>query len=139
MFIQSADLVIEKRGDISRINVYVQEKEPATYRLAKMNLALRGISHNLGGEADSSFTHDLHKGLYFNYIMSYAPFNLQGGYNDNLKNDSRWADYVTPPESNANYAWVLHILSHLKPLDGVAGFLLANGALGDGDTLEIRI
>ena len=138
MFIQSAELVKAKRGDISRINVYGQEKEPATYRLAKMNLALRGISHNLGGEADSSFTHDLHKGLYFNYIMANPPFNLKGWYNDNLKSDSRWADYVTPPESNANYAWILHILSHLKPLDGVAGFLLANGALGDSDTLEIR-
>ncbi len=138
MFIQSAELVKAKRGDISRINVYGQEKEPATYRLAKMNLALRGISHNLGGEADSSFTHDLHKGLYFNYIMANPPFNLKGWYNDNLKNDSRWADYATPPESNANYAWILHILSHLKPLDGVAGFLLANGALGDSDTLTIR-
>ncbi|MBR3262650.1 MAG: N-6 DNA methylase [Lachnospiraceae bacterium] len=138
MFIQSAELVRAKRGDISRINVYGQEKEPATYRLAKMNLALRGISHNLGGEADSSFTHDLHKGLYFNYIMANPPFNLKGWYNDNLKSDSRWADYVTPPESNANYAWILHILSHLKPLVGVAGFLLANGALGDSDTLEIR-
>ena len=138
MFIQSAELVKAKRGDISRINVYGQEKEPATYRLAKMNLALRGISHNLGDEADSSFTHDLHKGLYFNYIMANPPFNLKGWYNDNLKNDSRWIDYTTPPESNANYAWILHILSHLKPLDGVAGFLLANGALGDSDTLDIR-
>ena len=138
MFIQSAELVKAKRGDISRINVYGQEKEPATYRLAKMNLALRGISHYLGDEADSSFTHDLHKGLYFNYIMANPPFNLKGWYDDNLKNDPRWADYVTPPESNANYAWILHILSHLKPLDGVAGFLLANGALGDSDTLTIR-
>ena len=138
MFIQSAELVKAKRGDISRINVYGQEKEPATYRLAKMNLALRGISHNLGGEADSSFTHDLHRGLYFNYIMANPPFNLKGWYNDNLKSDSRWADYSTPPESNANYAWILHMLSHLKPLDGVAGFLLANGALGDEDTLAIR-
>ena len=138
MFIQSAELVKAKRGDISRINVYGQEKEPATYRLAKMNLALRGISHNLGNEADSSFTHDLHKGLYFNYIMANPPFNLKGWYNDNLKTDSRWADYTTPPESNANYAWILHILSHLKPLEGVAGFLLANGALGDDDTLAIR-
>ena len=138
MFIQSAELVKAKRGDISRINVYGQEKEPATYRLAKMNLALRGISHNLGDEADSSFTHDLHKGLYFNYIMANPPFNLKGWYNDNLKNDSRWINYTTPPESNANYAWILHILSHLKPLDGVAGFLLANGALGDSDTLAIR-
>lgn len=138
MFVQSTDLIREKHGDISRINVYGQEKEAATYRLAKMNLALRGISHNLGDESDSTFTHDLHKGLYFNYIMANPPFNLKGWYDDNLKNDSRWADYTTPPESNANYAWILHILSHLKPLDGVAGFLLANGALGDSDTAEIR-
>lgn len=138
MFIQSADLITAKHGDISRINVYGQEKEPATWRLAKMNLALRGISHNLGEEADSTFTHDLHKGLYFNYIMANPPFNLKGWYNENLKNDSRWTDYTTPPESNANYAWILHILSHLKALDGVAGFLLANGALGDSDTEGIR-
>lgn len=138
MFIQSADLIRAKKGDLSRINVYGQEKEPATYRLAKMNLALRGISHNLGAESDSSFTHDLHRGLYFNYIMANPPFNLKGWFNDNLKNDSRWTDYATPPESNANYAWILHILSHLKPLNGVAGFLLANGALGDSDTVEIR-
>ena len=138
MFIQSADLIRKKRGDISRINIYGQEKEPATYRLAKMNLALRVISHNLGEEADSTFTHDLHKGLYFDYIMANPPFNLKGWYDENLKNDSRWADYVTPPESNANYAWILHILSHLKATKGVAGFLLANGALGDSDTLEIR-
>lgn len=138
MFIQSAELVKAKQGDISRINVYGQEKEPATYRLAKMNLALRGISHNLGESSDSSFSHDLHKGLYFNYIMANPPFNLKGWYDENLKADARWADYAPPPESNANYAWILHILSHLKPLDGVAGFLLANGALGDSDTLEIR-
>ena len=138
MFIQSTDLIREKRGDISRINIYGQEKEPATYRLAKMNLALRGISHNLGETSDSSFTHDLHKGIYFDYIMANPPFNLKGWYDDNLKNDSRWADYTTPPDSNANYAWILHMLSHLKPLKGVAGFLLANGALGDSDTLAIR-
>lgn len=138
MFVQSADIIREKHGDISRINVYGQEKEAATYRLAKMNLALRGISHHLGGESDSTFTHDLHKGLYFHYIMANPPFNLKGWYDENLKNDSRWVDYGTPPESNANYAWILHMLSHLKPLDGVAGFLLANGALGDSDTLEIR-
>lgn len=138
MFIQSAELVKEKRGDISRINVYGQEKEAATYRLAKMNLALRGISHNLGSESDSSFTHDLHKGIYFDYIMANPPFNLKGWFDENLRNDARWADYETPPESNANYAWILHILSHLRPLNGVAGFLLANGALGDSDTVRIR-
>ena len=138
MFIQSAELVKAKTGDISRINVYGQEKEAATYRLAKMNLALRGISHNLGEASESTFTKDLHKGIYFNYIMANPPFNLKGWYDENLKNDSRWADYTTPPESNANYAWILHMLSHLKPLDGVAGFLLANGALGDSDTVAIR-
>lgn len=138
MFIQSADLVKARQGNIEKINIYGQEKEPATYRLAKMNLALRGLSHHLGDEADSSFTHDLHKGLYFNYIMANPPFNLKSWYNDNLHDDARWADYATPPESNANYAWILHMLSHLKPSDGVAGFLLANGALNDSDTLTIR-
>lgn len=138
MFIQSSELVKAKQGDISRINVYGQEKEAATYRLAKMNLALRGISHNLGPESDSSFTNDLHKGLYFDYIMANPPFNLKGWWNENLSSDARWADYAIPPEGNANYAWILHMLSHLKPLSGVAGFLLANGALGDTDALEIR-
>ncbi|MBR0420184.1 MAG: N-6 DNA methylase [Erysipelotrichaceae bacterium] len=138
MFIQSADLVKSKQGNLNSINVYGQEKDATTYRLAKMNLALRGISHNLGETNDSSFTHDLHKGLYFDYIMANPPFNLKGWYDDNLKNDSRWSDYETPPESNANYAWVLHMLSHLKPKDGVAGFLLANGALNDEDTVNIR-
>lgn len=138
MFIQSAELVKSKQGDINRINVYGQEKEAATYRLAKMNLALRGISHNLGETSDSTFLNDLHRGLYFDYIMANPPFNLKGWYDDNLKEDPRWTDYVTPPDSNANYAWILHMLSHLKPGKGVAGFLLANGALNDSDTLEIR-
>ena len=138
MFIQSAELVKSKQGNLNSINIYGQEKEPATYRLAKMNLALRGISHHLGEEADSSFTNDLHKGVYFDYIMANPPFNLKGWYNSNLANDARWSDYKTPPESNANYAWILHMLSHLKKSNGVAGFLLANGALNDSDTLEIR-
>lgn len=138
MFIQSAELVKSRQGDINRINIYGQEKDAATYRLAKMNLALRGISHDLGETNDSSFTNDLHKGMYFDYIMANPPFNLKGWYNANLAKDARWADYGTPPESNANYAWILHILSHLKPIDGVAGFLLANGALNDSDTLKIR-
>ena len=70
--------------------------------------------------------------------MANPPFNLKGWYDDNLKDDPRWADYGTPPANNANYAWILHILSHLKKTSGVAGFLLANGALNDSDTLEIR-
>lgn len=135
MFVQSAALIEAKKGDISRINVYGQEKEPATYRLAKMNLALRGISHNLGEEAENTFRLDLHKGISFDYIMANPPFNLKNWFDaDTMKtNDSRWASYALPPESNANYAWILHMLSHLKPKKGVAGFLLANGALGDSD------
>lgn len=139
MFIQSTELVKSKQGDISRINVYGQEKEPATYRLAKMNLALRGISHNLGSIADSTFTNDMFKGIDFDYIMANPPFNLKGWYNENLSNDSRWADYVTPPDSNANYAWILHMLSHLNKTNGVAGFLLANGALSDSETQAYEI
>lgn len=138
MFIQSAALVKSKQGDLNRINVYGQEKEPATYRLAKMNLALRGISNNLGETSDSSFLNDLHKGLYFDYIMANPPFNLKSWYDSTLEHDPRWAEYQTPPASNGNYAWILHILSHLKKQTGVAGFLLANGALNDSDTLEIR-
>ena len=133
MFIQSTELIRARQGDISRVNIYGQEKEPATYRLAKMNLALRGLSHHLGEAADSSFENDLHKGLYFDYIMANPPFNLKGWYNDNLQNDARWADFAVPPESNANYAWILHMLSHLQQASGIAGFLLANGALGDSD------
>ncbi|WP_308604361.1 N-6 DNA methylase [uncultured Fibrobacter sp.] len=138
MFIQSAALVKARQGNISAVNVFGQEKEAATWRLAKMNLALRGISNHLGETSDSTFLNDQHRGIYFDYIMANPPFNLKGWWNENLKNDPRWTDYPVPPESNANYAWILHILSHLKKQSGVAGFLLANGALGDGDAFEIR-
>lgn len=138
MFVQCAKYVQEKQGDISRVNVYGQESDPATFRLAKMNLAVRGISHHLGAKNASTFTNDQHAGLTFDYIMANPPFNLKSWYDDRLSNDARWADYCTPPESNANYAWILHILSKLTPQHGVAGFLLANGALGDTDALAIR-
>lgn len=138
MFVQCAKYVEAKSGDIKAVNVYGQENDPATYRLAKMNLAVRGISHHLGEKNASTFTNDMHKGLVFDYIMANPPFNLKKWYNENLSDDARWADYGTPPESNANYAWILHMLSKLKSGKGVAGFLLANGALGDSDTVEIR-
>lgn len=138
MFIQCAKYVEAKQGDIEKVNVYGQERDPATYRLAKMNLAMRGISHHLGEHNASTFTQDLHKGLSFDYIMANPPFNLKKWYDATLSNDSRWADYSTPPEGNANYAWILHMLSKLKAGKGVAGFLLANGALGDDDATVIR-
>ncbi len=138
MFVQCAKYVEAKRGDIKTVNVYGQESDPATYRLAKMNLAVRGISHHLGAKNASTFTNDMHKGLVFDYIMANPPFNLKKWYDDTLSDDARWSDYALPPESNANYAWILHMLSKLKAGKGVAGFLLANGALGDNDTIEIR-
>ena len=113
MFIQSAELVKSKQGDISKINVYGQEKEAATYRLAKMNLALRGISHNLGAESDSTFTNIYIKDFTLIILWRTHPLILRW-YNDNLKNDSRWSDYDTPPESNANMHGYFHILSHMK-------------------------
>ena len=138
MFIQCAKYVESKQGDIKTVNVYGQENDPATYRLAKMNLAVRGISHHLGEKNGSTFTKDMHKRLVFDSIMANPPFNLKKWYDETLSDDPRWADYGLPPESNANYAWILHMLSKLKAGKGVAGFLLANGALGDEDTVEIR-
>ena len=138
MFIQCAKYVEEKQGDIKMVNVYGQERDPATYRLAKMNLAMRGISHHLGEKNADTFSNDLHKGLGFDYIMANPPFNLKKWYDITLSKDSRWADYSVPPEGNANYAWILHMLSKLKAGKGVAGFLLANGALGDSDAVAIR-
>ena len=138
MFIQCAKYVEEKQGDIKMVNVYGQESDPATYRLAKMNLAMRGISHHLGEQNADTFSNDLHKGLTFDYIMANPPFNKKKWYDIKLSNDKRWADYSVPPEGNANYAWILHMLSKLKAGKGVAGFLLANGALGDSDAVAIR-
>lgn len=138
MFVQCAKIVEAKQGNIMQVNVYGQEADPATYRLAKMNLAMRGISHHLGERNASTFTNDMHRGLTFDYIMANPPFNLKKWYDKSLDNDARWADYGLPPEGNANYAWILHMLSKLHPTHGVAGFLLANGALGDGDAASIR-
>lgn len=139
MFVQAAKFIESHGGNTKAVNVYGQESEPATYLLAKMNLAIRGISYHLGDRAVSTFSDDQHKELKFDYIMAYPPFNLKkyaeyGGF----ENDPRWQGYGVPPTSNANYAWILHILNKLDVSRGIAGFLLANGALDDSDTLEIR-
>lgn len=138
MFIQCAKYVEAKQGDITGVNVFGQEKEDATYRLAKMNLAMRGISHHLGNFAISTFEKDHHAGLTFDYIMANPPFNLKHWFKPGITEGTNWADYGTPPESNANYAWILHMLSKIKADKGIAGFLLANGALGDDDSKGIR-
>ena len=139
MFVQSVRLIASKGGNTKAVNVYGQESEPATYRLAKLNLAARGISNDLGKKPASTFTDDQHKGKRFDYIMANPPFNLKNWRgNDELTDDYRWDGYAVPPASNANYAWILHIVSKLSA-NGKAGFLLANGALsGEGTELEIR-
>lgn len=139
MFVQSLKFVEAHNGNKMDISVYGQESNPGTYRLAKMNLAIRGISCDLGEKNASSFTEDLHKDLKVDYIMANPPFNLKDWRDaDELTSDPRWSGYGTPPTSNANYAWILHMLSKLDTTDGIAGFLLANGALGSPDELEIR-
>ena len=139
MFVQCAKIVEAKGGNTQSINVYGQESDPATFRLAKMNLAVRGISYHLGDKNASTFTADQHPDLRVDYIMANPPFNLKKWRAPKeLLDDPRWKGYGVPPESNANYAWILHMLSKLDPTDGVAGFLLANGALDDDDTLAIR-
>ena len=138
MFVQSYRFVEAHQGDINSISVYGQESNPDTWKLAKMNLAIRGIPANLGKKEADTFFDDQHKDEKFDFIIANPPFNLPDWRSeDALVNDYRWAGYGVPPVSNANYAWILHMLSKLS-LNGVAGFLLANGALGDSNTTSIR-
>jgi type I restriction enzyme M protein len=140
MFVQSIKFVERHNGNRMKISVVGQESNPDTWRLAKMNLAIRGIAHNLGDRATSAFTNDRHKDIKVNFIMANPPFNLKKWRGaDELTDDYRWKGYDTPPVSNANYAWILHMLSKLDVTNGIAGFLLANGALNAGsEELKIR-
>lgn len=140
MFVQSHKFVERHHGNRSAISVVGQESNPDTRRLCKMNLAIRGISNNLGDKAVSTFSEDQHKDKKVDYIMANPPFNLKGWRGeDELLKDPRWKGYPTPPVANANYAWILHMLSKLDVNHGVAGFLLANGALNaSGDEGAIR-
>jgi type I restriction enzyme M protein len=136
MFVQSADFVRAHGGRRTDISVYGQEYTAATWRLAKMNLAIRGIEANLGDRADDSFHRDLHPDLRADFILANPPFNVSDWYTDALRDDPRWK-YGTPPAGNGNYAWIQHFAHHLTP-NGVAGFVLANGSLssrtsGEGD------
>ena len=139
MFVQSMKFIESHHGDKRDISVYGQEYTNTTYKLAKMNLAIRGISCNLGKLATDTFSKDQHKSLKADFIMANPPFNQKAWRGEKeLTDDPRWVGYPTPPTSNANYAWILNIASKLST-NGVAGFLLANGALsGDGTELSIR-
>lgn len=138
MFVQSYKFVESHSGNVDYLSVYGQESNPDTWRLAKMNLAIRGIPADLGKKEADTFSDDQHKDEKFDFIIANPPFNLKDWRGETeLTHDPRWAGFGLPPVSNANYAWILHMLSKLS-LNGVAGFLLANGALGDTDTKEIR-
>ena len=139
MFVQSHKFVESHHGNRKNISVIGQESVQETWRLCKMNLSIRGISHNLGEKNASTFTEDLHKDKKVDFIMANPPFNLKGWRGeDQLLDDPRWHGYGVPRVSNANYAWILHMISKLDVNHGIAGFLLANGALNDPDEYEIR-
>jgi type I restriction enzyme M protein len=139
MFIQSVDFIKSHHGNKKDVSIYGQEYTSTTYKLAKMNLAIRGISANLGKIPDNTFFNDQHEDLKADFIMANPPFNQKQWRKANeLIKDARWEGYEVPPTGNANYAWILHMVSKLSE-NGVAGFILSNGALsGGGEELKIR-
>lgn len=139
MFVQSIKFIENHHGNKKEISIYGQEYTNTTYKLAKMNLAIRGISANLGDKAADTFADDQHKDLKADFIMANPPFNQKDWRAENeLVDDPRWRGYDVPPKSNANYAWILNMVSKLSE-NGVAGFILANGALsGGGEEYKIR-
>jgi type I restriction enzyme M protein len=137
MFVQSAEFVAAHGGKRNDLSIYGQEFVAATWRLAKMNLAIRGIEANLGDRADDSFHRDLHPDLRADFIIANPPFNMDDWYSDSLRDDARWK-FGRPPVSNGNFAWVQHFVSHLSP-KGTAGFVLANGSLSSRAQAEVEI
>ena len=129
MFVQSIKFIESHQGNKKDISIYGQEQTSTTYKLAKMNLAIRGISANLGDVPADTFFKDQHPDLKADFIMANPPFNLKDWRGpDELTDDPRWNGYDTPPTGNANYGWILHMISKLSD-NGVAGFVLANGAM----------
>ncbi len=139
MFVQSVKFIESHHGNKRKVSIYGQEYTSTTYKLAKMNLAIRGISANLGDVPADTFGKDQHPDLKADYIMANPPFNQKDWRAANeLIDDPRWNGYEVPPTSNANYAWILNIVSKLSA-NGIAGFILANGALsGGGEEYKIR-
>lgn len=137
MFSQSIKFINEHQGNVNNISVYGQELNPDTWRLAKMNLAIRGISADLGNSYGDTFHDDKHKTLRADFIMANPPFNISDYGQPALIDDPRWI-YDIPPQRNANYAWIQHMISKLAP-NGVAGFVLANGSLSTNEKQEYNI
>lgn len=136
MFVQSAKFIESHSSNINNISVYGQDSNPTTWKMATMNLAIRGIEADLGKYNADTFFEDCHSTLKADYVMANPPFNLSDWGADKLSSDVRWR-YGVPPNGNANYAWLQHIVHHLAP-NGKAGVVLANGSLssntsGEGD------
>ena len=134
MFIQSEKFIEEHTGRIGDLSIYGQELNATTWKLCKMNLAIRGLDGNIGPHQADTFHDDLHKTLKADYVLANPPFNISDWGGNKLTEDVRWK-YGVPPEGNANYAWLEHIVYHLAP-NGVAGVVLANGALSSNTSNE---
>ncbi len=137
MFVQSEKFIKVHGGRLSDLSIFGQESNPTTWRLAKMNLAIRGIEANLGPYNADTFQNDLHKDLKADFILANPPFNDSDWGGDRLREDVRWK-YGKPPVGNANFAWVEHIIHHLSP-NGIAGFVLANGSMSSNQSGEGEI
>ena len=137
MFVQSAEFVNAHGGKGSDISIFGQEFTDTTWKLAKMNLAIRGIEANLGDRSADSFTQDLHPDLRADFVLANPPFNVSNWWDAKLQDDPRWK-YGTPPPGNANYGWVQDFIYHLSP-NGTAGFVLANGSLSTKTSSEGEI
>lgn len=137
MFVQSERFVEEHGGKLGDIAIYGQESNPTTWKLARMNLAIRGIDADLGAHQADSFQNDLHKDLKADFILANPPFNMSDWGGQRLREDARWK-FGVPPANNANYAWISHFIHHLSP-GGIAGFVLANGSMSTATSGEGNI
>lgn len=137
MFVQSEEFIKQHGGRTDDISIYGQERNNTTWRLCKMNLAVRGIDADIRWNNEGSFTRDEFSSLKFDFVLANPPFNVSDWWRASLEEDIRWTHFGTPPQGNANYAWLSHIYHHLAPR-GTAGVVLANGSMssqqsGEGD------
>ena len=137
MFVQSERFIEDHGGKLGDVSIYGQEANPTTWRLAAMNLVIRGMDYNLGKSYGDTFTQNQNPDLRADYCLANPPFNVSDWWHASLDGDARWT-YGTPPQGNANYAWLQHILHHLKPT-GRAGIVLANGSMSSSQNSEGQI
>ena len=142
-FVQSEEFIAEHggavvKGKTGQISVYGQESNPTTWKLAAMNMAIRGLDFNFGGQPGDTLQNDLHPDLRADYVMANPPFNMKEWWSAKLGNDPRWLPGCTPPQGNANFAWLQHMLYHLAPAGSMA-LLLANGSMSSNTNNEGEI